>query len=162
MQSHDESGSDAARDEPLNGDDGSLRDAVPVCPKCLQPYSPLQHFCRNCGETVGQLTPYIPYINIPFNYSIYRVTWRRAFLEPGVPIASRMLYVLFMVMFVPVLFVGLPFVILEHLRRRRPPGHCRKCGYDLTGNVSGRCPECGEPLPQTTTSDHRSAGGVSR
>ncbi len=22
-------------------------------------------------------------------------------------------------------------------------GHCRHCGYDLTGNVSGRCPECG-------------------
>ncbi len=28
-------------------------------------------------------------------------------------------------------------------RRRFPAGHCRKCGYDLTGNVSGRCPECG-------------------
>jgi len=25
-----------------------------------------------------------------------------------------------------------------------PSGHCTKCGYDLTGNVSGRCPECGE------------------
>ena len=24
------------------------------------------------------------------------------------------------------------------------PGHCRSCGYDLTGNVSGVCPECGE------------------
>jgi hypothetical protein len=23
---------------------------------------------------------------------------------------------------------------------------CLKCGYDLTGNVSGRCSECGEPL----------------
>jgi hypothetical protein len=23
------------------------------------------------------------------------------------------------------------------------PGHCRTCGYDLTGNVSGLCPECG-------------------
>lgn len=23
------------------------------------------------------------------------------------------------------------------------PGHCNKCGYDLTGNVSGTCPECG-------------------
>jgi len=23
---------------------------------------------------------------------------------------------------------------------------CSHCGYDLTGNVSGRCPECGEPL----------------
>lgn len=22
-------------------------------------------------------------------------------------------------------------------------GKCRKCGYDLTGNVSGTCPECG-------------------
>jgi predicted RNA-binding Zn-ribbon protein involved in translation (DUF1610 family) len=25
-----------------------------------------------------------------------------------------------------------------------PPGFCRECGYDLTGNVSGVCPECGE------------------
>ncbi len=23
---------------------------------------------------------------------------------------------------------------------------CVKCGYDLTGNVSGRCPECGRPI----------------
>jgi hypothetical protein len=28
--------------------------------------------------------------------------------------------------------------------RRPAPGHCQHCGYDLTGNVSGRCPECGE------------------
>ena len=29
------------------------------------------------------------------------------------------------------------------LTRKTPlPGHCRKCGYDLTGNISGRCPEC--------------------
>ena len=27
-----------------------------------------------------------------------------------------------------------------------PPAHlCRQCGYDLTGNVSGVCPECGRP-----------------
>lgn len=24
------------------------------------------------------------------------------------------------------------------------PGRCIRCGYDLTGNTSGRCPECGE------------------
>ena len=28
--------------------------------------------------------------------------------------------------------------------RRRKRGLCLKCGYNLTGNVSGRCPECGE------------------
>jgi hypothetical protein len=26
------------------------------------------------------------------------------------------------------------------------PGHCSRCGYDLTGNVSGNCPECGAAL----------------
>ncbi len=24
---------------------------------------------------------------------------------------------------------------------------CNKCSYDLTGNASGRCPECGTPVP---------------
>jgi len=28
-------------------------------------------------------------------------------------------------------------------RRDRRRGACGECGYDLTGNVSGRCPECG-------------------
>jgi hypothetical protein len=30
--------------------------------------------------------------------------------------------------------------------RRRRRGRCICCGYDLTGNVSGICPECGNPL----------------
>ena len=28
-------------------------------------------------------------------------------------------------------------------RRRRRTGSCARCGYNLTGNVSGTCPECG-------------------
>ena len=32
--------------------------------------------------------------------------------------------------------------------RRRKLGLCLKCGYDLTGNVSGVCPECGTEVPQ--------------
>jgi hypothetical protein len=31
-------------------------------------------------------------------------------------------------------------------RRRIPPGHCQNCGYNLTCNVSGVCPECGEKV----------------
>ena len=30
--------------------------------------------------------------------------------------------------------------------RSFPAGYCRNCGYDLTANVSGRCPECGKEL----------------
>ena len=46
---------------------------------------------------------------------------------------------------IPLLFVGLPTAILfwRDRRRRIPAAHCQKCGYDLTGNTSGRCPECG-------------------
>jgi len=43
----------------------------------------------------------------------------------------------------PLLIVALPTAYLWHRDRRIPPGHCPHCGYDLTGNVSGVCPECG-------------------
>lgn len=33
-------------------------------------------------------------------------------------------------------------------RSRPPPGHCAKCGYDLTSNTSGICPECGKLIPK--------------
>ena len=32
----------------------------------------------------------------------------------------------------------------RRLRRRAGVNTCRHCGYDLTGNVSGVCPECGQ------------------
>lgn len=31
-----------------------------------------------------------------------------------------------------------------------PAGCCPACGYNLTGNVSGVCPECGKPIDATT------------
>ena len=38
------------------------------------------------------------------------------------------------------------WAVRVHLRRRRRArsGQCRACGYNLTGNVSGVCPECGQ------------------
>lgn len=33
--------------------------------------------------------------------------------------------------------------VIQRRRRRMRPGHCPSCSYDLTGNVSGVCPECG-------------------
>ena len=42
-----------------------------------------------------------------------------------------------------VVLVGLPTAYLWWRDRRPPPGHCQKCGYNLTDNVSGVCPECG-------------------
>jgi hypothetical protein len=37
--------------------------------------------------------------------------------------------------------------------RRSKKGHCRICGYDLTGNQSGTCPECGACEPSAQPSN---------
>ena len=49
------------------------------------------------------------------------------------------------------LAAALPWLWLwvRHLRRRRrrlAEGHCSSCAYDLTGNISGVCSECGTPI----------------
>lgn len=36
--------------------------------------------------------------------------------------------------------------------RRLRHGFCRECRYDLTGNVTGVCPECGTPI-ETVSND---------
>lgn len=38
--------------------------------------------------------------------------------------------------------------VLKARRRESPPGMCRECGYNLYGNVSGVCPECGSRVPE--------------
>ena len=45
---------------------------------------------------------------------------------------------------VVLLILGIPTAFLWYRDRRPPKGHCQGCGYNLTGNVSGVCPECGE------------------
>ena len=49
-------------------------------------------------------------------------------------------------MWIPFLAIALPTAYLFWRDHRHPPGHCKKCGYDLTGNVSGVCPECGNRI----------------
>lgn len=49
-------------------------------------------------------------------------------------------------------FIALLHVIgrRESLRLRfASTAHCMKCQYDLTGNLSGRCPECGHVIQMT-------------
>jgi hypothetical protein len=49
-------------------------------------------------------------------------------------------------LWIPFLLIGLPTGWLWWRDRRRVPAGCCACGYDLTGNVSGICPECGRAV----------------
>jgi len=47
----------------------------------------------------------------------------------------------------PLLTIGIPSLILAFRRSiYHRKGHCVNCCYDLTGNVTGICPECGTPI----------------
>jgi len=45
--------------------------------------------------------------------------------------------------------VAFSFHLVPRLRaaQRRRQGLCGRCGYNLAHNVSGKCPECGDPVP---------------
>jgi hypothetical protein len=92
---------------------------VLLCPRCLTPFHPLEHYCRKCGEAVGQYTPYIPFVNIPFNMSIYGAMWKRLWSRRS-SLCAKAFYVFLILAFAPIMFVGLPFVIAEKLRKKRP------------------------------------------
>lgn len=59
------------------------------------------------------------------------------------PIVAAIIYQAFII----ALFAGpvLTCAILDRGRHIPPPGECQ-CGYNLHGNVSGVCPECGTPV----------------
>ena len=60
----------------------------------------------------------------------------------------------YFVLAVPCWFLALPVAAAccwrlatrSRRRLRELPGHCDGCGYDLRGNASGVCPECGTPV----------------
>jgi len=52
-------------------------------------------------------------------------------------------------LWIPLLLVVVPTVFLFRHERMYPGHCCQRCGYDLTGNTSGVCPECGQALLQS-------------
>jgi len=43
------------------------------------------------------------------------------------------------------------WTFLQSRKRKRNAGSCRVCSYNLTGNTSGVCPECGTAILQSST-----------
>jgi hypothetical protein len=79
---------------------------MPLCLNCLRPVDPLYHYCPYCGEATGQLTPYIPFINIPWQTRIWGKMWRQIWSRE-ISMAGK-LFRLFMIIWnVPVMLIGI-------------------------------------------------------
>jgi hypothetical protein len=61
--------------------------------------------------------------------------------------SSSSITVIALPLWMPFLAFAVPSIIGWWRTRRRPSSQCPSCGYDLTGNVSGLCPECGTEVP---------------
>ena len=109
METHQDNADDA-RSERVEG--------CPLCPRCLTPFDPLQHYCDKCGEAVGQLTPYIPYVNIRFSCSIFGQMWKAIWFDKRAPFIKRLFYLLLIITFAPIMLVGLPFALWRKIRSR--------------------------------------------
>ncbi len=64
---------------------------------------------------------------------------------PGGSSAAQYWYLPLWCLLVPLILVT---GWLFYRDRQRPPGHCRNCGYNLTANTTGTCPECGQATVQ--------------
>ncbi len=86
----------------------------------------------------------------PFGYAWRSTTWGRA-----VPVVVS--FVRVPVWLPTVLLIVAPTIAVIRgpmtQRRRRKRNQCIACGYDLTGNISGRCSECGAPIDASRYGD---------
>ena len=67
--------------------------------------------------------------------------------EPPSEVGDQLELEGYLPLWLPFLVLLMPTLLLwrRDRRSRSRPGFCRVCDYDLTGNTSGRCPECGTP-----------------
>ncbi len=104
--------------------------------------------CLLLGALVGLLT----FVFCPFVMeAAAKALWGGNYISGlGVILGSEkaVLGVLLLIDSVAAYVVGR--VVFMRLRWRAvwtPTPFCSRCDYDLTGNVSGVCPECGAPVP---------------
>lgn len=81
----------------------------------------------------------------PFGFSVTRFPASPPVLFPSWGTLRGGPFVVFP-LWIPAALFGLFGLWRFRRASRLPPGRCTACGYDLRGNESGRCPECGEAV----------------
>ena len=96
-------------------------DAVPLCPACLEPCNPLDHYCPNCGsnEAINPVASYMPFESIRFETGLIGKMWRKTW-APKTPGIDRAINILLLILFYPlILLIGLPVVIWQKMKSQK-------------------------------------------
>ena len=93
---------------------------IPLCLKCARPVDPLSHYCPHCGEATGQLTPYIPFVNLRMQINFYAQMWHQVW-SGKVSFLGCSFRLLMIILFVPVMLLALIPMLWEKLKSRKRP-----------------------------------------
>jgi len=88
--------------------DKIAQDAVPLCPICLEPCDPRDHYCPKCGsnEAINPLASYMPFESIRFEAGMFGKLWHKAW-DPRISLWTNGLYICVFILFMPIMFLML-------------------------------------------------------
>ena len=76
-----------------------------VCLNCGVEVKKGQYYCPKCNSPTGQYTPYVPFVNIPFNYSMHQTMWRKL-KSKDVSLLYKMTAILIILVTAPIMIAG--------------------------------------------------------
>jgi hypothetical protein len=99
------------------GDSDKWEKEIPLCLKCARPVDPLSHYCPHCGETTGQLTPYIPFVNLRMQINFWVQMWHQVW-SGKVSFAGRCFRLFMVIWNVPIMLLALIPMLWEKSKNK--------------------------------------------
>jgi len=93
---------------------------IPLCLKCARPVDQMSHYCPHCGEATGQLTPYIPFVNLRMQINFYAQIWHQIW-SGKVSFLGRSFRLLMIILLIPIMLLALIPMLWEKLKSRKRP-----------------------------------------
>lgn len=75
-----------------------------ICLNCGAEVKNGQYYCSKCNNATGKYVPYLPFVNIPFNYSMHQNLWRKL-KSKDVSLLYKIIVILFIILTAPVMII---------------------------------------------------------
>ena len=90
---------------------------TPLCLRCARPVDPLSHYCPHCGETTGQMTPYIPFVNLRMQINFWVQSWHQVW-SGRISFAGCCLRLFMIVLCMPIILLALLIMLWDKLKTK--------------------------------------------
>ncbi len=87
-----------------------------ICLKCGSEVKGGQYYCPKCNNATGKYVPYLPFVNIQFNYSMHQNLWRKL-KSQDVSFIYKAIIILFIILTAPIMIaVYLIYTLIKGIK----------------------------------------------